>query len=110
MSGRWRALGVVLCTGLAALMLPAARAAPAVSAEMQRCAAISAPDERLACYDALKCADITASEARLGGYDALAKDKRVRPPPTPAATNSEGAAGVAGFGLAEHVAAKPRGP
>lgn len=53
MSGRWRALGVVLSTGLAGLMLPSARAAPAVSAEMTRCAAIAAPDERLACYDAL---------------------------------------------------------
>src|SRR5256885_15855124 len=52
------------------------------------------PDDRLACYDA------------------LAKDKPERPPPAPAATNSnsKGAAREAGFGLAEHVAAKPQAP
>ena len=65
MSGRWRALGVVLSTGLAGLMLPSARAAPAVSPEMTRCAAIAAADERLACYDALVCAGIVAAEERL---------------------------------------------
>src|SRR5256885_13753682 len=87
MSGRWRALGVVLCTGLAALMLPAARAAPAVSAEMTRCAAIAAPDERLACYDALVCAGIVAAEERLACYAALANPKR------PAAKTTPGAPG-----------------
>jgi len=105
------ALPVVFALGLAAVTLPVARAAPlAISAEMQRCAAITAPDERLACYDALKCAAITASDERLACYDALAKDKPVRLPPAPAATNFKGAAREAGFGLAEHVAAKPQGP
>src|SRR5256885_15438524 len=98
------ALPVVFALGLAAVTLPVARAAPlAISAEMQRCAAITAPDERLACYDALKCAAITASDERLACYDALAKDKPVRPPPAPAAPNFHGAAREAGFGLAEHV-------
>src|SRR5881394_4272346 len=75
MSGRWRALGVVLSTGLAGLMLPSARAASAVSPEMTRCAAIAAADERLACYDALVCAGIVAAEERLACYDTLAKPK-----------------------------------
>src|SRR5436853_2611578 len=46
-----------------------------VSAEMTRCAAIAAPEERLTCYDALVCAGIVAAEERLACYDTLAKPK-----------------------------------
>src|SRR2546425_12745489 len=85
MSGRWRALGVVLSTGLAGLMLPSARAAPAVSPEMTRCAAIAAADERLACYGALLCAGIVAAAERLARYDALAEPKLPGVPTSPGA-------------------------
>ena len=45
---------VLLCVGLAGLALPAAGTVPlTVSAELARCAALTAAEERLACYDAL---------------------------------------------------------
>src|SRR2546423_6891408 len=112
MSGRWRALGVVLSTGLAGLM-PPARAAPGVSAEMTRCAAIAAPDERLACYDALVCAGIVAAEERLACYDALAKPKLpdAQTSPGDAVRPKGSATDTQSFGLSPlQLPAAPEGP
>ena len=113
MSGRWRALGVVLSTGLAGLTLPSARAAPAVSAEMTRCAAIAAPDERLACYDALVCAAIVAAEERLACYDTLAKPKLpdVQTSPGDAVRPKSSATDTQSFGLSpRQLPATPESP
>ncbi|HEY0767932.1 MAG TPA: hypothetical protein VGD47_08235 [Steroidobacteraceae bacterium] len=103
MSGRRRALRVVLSVGLAGLTLAAARAAdPSASAEITRCAAITGAAERLACYDALVCAGIAAAEERLACYDALAKRKSAPPLAAPAG---------ASFGLeSRKLPATPQGP
>jgi hypothetical protein len=89
--------------GLIGLTLPAAGAAPPVgsAADVARCAAITAPDERLACYDALVCAGIAAADERLACYDALAKARPSRPPAAPAdaARREGGASDVKTFGL-----------
>jgi hypothetical protein len=69
------ALRVLLPMAVAGLLPAAGAVPPAVSAEMTRCAAITAADERLACYDALICAAIAAADERLACYDALAKGK-----------------------------------
>jgi hypothetical protein len=74
MNGR-QAARVVLKIALAGLLPAAGAAPPIVSAEMTRCAGITAADERLACYDALICAAVAAADARLACYDALTKGK-----------------------------------
>ncbi len=73
--GPWALVGtvVVLAGGVAA-----AAAAGTTNAGLTRCAAISAADERLACFDALACAATPEANERLACYDALAKS-RLRP-------------------------------
>lgn len=98
-----RALPLVLSVGLLAVALRAAGAvAAAPSAELARCAAISAASERLACYDALACAGVTAADERLACYDALAQPKSSPPQTAPAeATRPEtGSDDPSSFGLA----------
>jgi len=107
---------VLLGVGLAGLALPAAGTVPpTVSAELARCAALTAAEERLACYDALNCAAVTNADERLACYDALAKTQSARPPAapavTPAAAASDGAMADAGFGAAPHKSPpRPKGP
>jgi len=107
---------VLLCVGLAGLALPAAGTVPpTVSAELARCAALTAAEERLACYDALNCAAVTNADERLACYDALAKTQSARPPAAPAvapaAAASDGAIADAGFGAAPHKSPPtPKGP
>jgi hypothetical protein len=99
-----RALPLVLLVGLLAVALRAAGAVAAPpSAELARCAAISAARERLACYDALVCAGITAADERLACYDALAQPQSSPPQTAPAEpTRPETASPDPGsFGLAE---------
>jgi len=98
-----RALPLVLLAGLLAVALRAAGAvAASPSAELARCAAISAASERLACYDALRCADIPAPDERLACYDALAQPKASPPQIAPAEpTRPEtGSRDPGSFGLA----------
>lgn len=107
-----RALRLVLSVGPLAVALPAAGAvAAAPSAELARCAAISAAGERLACYDALACAGLAAADERLACYDALAKPKSSPPQTAPAqATRPEtGSRDPSSFGLApQRAAADPQ--
>jgi hypothetical protein len=110
MSSRRRALRVILPITLTGLTATADAAPPTISAEMTRCAAITAADERLACYDALICAAIAAADERLACYDTLAKGK---------SSGGQGAAAEAArsesadtsFGIVRRkVTAKPPGP
>jgi hypothetical protein len=115
MNDRRRAIRVVLWMGLVGLTLAAAgAAAPAGSAaDVARCAAITAPDERLACYDALVCAGIAAADERLACYDALAKPRPSQPQAAPAdAARPEGGGNdVKNFGVIKRrLAPKPEGP
>jgi hypothetical protein len=108
MNGR-HALRVVLAMAVAGLLPAAGAAPPAVSAEMSRCAAVTAPDERLACYDALICAAIAAADERLACYDALAKGKSSAAQAASADLRSESA--DASFGAVRRkLPAKPQGP
>ena len=115
MSGRQRAVGVSLGSALLGLTLTAAGAAtPADSAaELARCAAITASEERLACYDARACAGIAAADQRLACYDALAKPK---PPgsqagPGDAVRPKNSANDAENFGLTQrHPPAAAEGP
>jgi hypothetical protein len=103
------ALRVVLPMAVAGLLPAAGAAPPTVSAEMTRCAAITAADERLACYDALICAAIAAADERLACYDALAKGKSSVPQAASADARSESA--DASFGAVRRkLPAKPQGP
>jgi hypothetical protein len=102
-----RALPLVLSVGLLAVALRAAGAvAAAPSAELARCAAISAASERLACYDALVCASITAADERLACHDALTQPKSSPPQTAPAEpTRTEtGSHDPNSFGLAKQPA------
>jgi hypothetical protein len=114
MSGRGRAIRVVLRMGLLGLttLAVARAAAPAASAaELARCAAITAADERLACYDALVCAGIAAADERLACYDALAKPKtRPQAAPADAARPEGGGNDVKNFGVVRRRLAPPEGP
>jgi hypothetical protein len=114
MSRRGRAIRVVLRMGLLGLTLAVARAAAptASAAELARCAAITAADERLACYDALVCAGIAAADERLACYDALAKPKtRPQAAPADAARPEGGGNEVKNFGVVRRrLPPKPEGP
>lgn len=104
-----QALRVVLAMAVAGLLPAAGAAPPTASAEMTRCAAITAADERLACYDALICAAIAAADERLACYDALAKGKSSGAQAASAEARSESA--DAGFGTVRRkLPAKPQGP
>jgi hypothetical protein len=101
-----RATPPALAVGLVTAVLGAAavEAAPP-SAELARCAAIEAANERLACYDALECVSITSADRRLACYDALAKATAARPEasPAPAVQPSRSGGDEPGrFGLASH--------
>jgi hypothetical protein len=93
---------------VAAVLGAAAVEAAPPSAELARCAAIGAANERLACYDALECVSITAADRRLACYDALAKATTARPeaPPAPALQPSRSSGGddPGRFGLPAHKA------
>lgn len=103
------ALRVVLPMAVAGLLPAAGAAPPTASAEMTRCAAIPAADERLACYDALICAAIAAADERLACYDALAKGKSSGARAASADVRSESA--DASFGtVIRKLPAKPQGP
>jgi hypothetical protein len=103
------ALRVVLPMAVAGLLPAAGAAPPTVSAEMTRCAAITAADERLACYDALICAAIAAADERLACYDALAKGKSSAARAASADARSESA--DASFGAVRRkLPPKPQGP
>ena len=96
MSVRELALRIILVAALAGLQAAAAAAAPVDSnADAARCAAITSPEQRLACYDALVCAGIAAADARLACYDALARGKPSSPQGVDAATQGVTAATVA---------------
>jgi hypothetical protein len=112
MTGRCRALRVVLPMALTAFPPPADPAPPTISAELARCGAIRAADERLACYDTLVCAAISAADERLACYDALAKTKASNTDPAPAgAVGAETSGGHdQSFGLVRKPPAKPLGP
>lgn len=115
MNDRRRGIRVVLWMGLVGLTLPAAGAAPPAgsAADVARCAAITTPDERLACYDALVCAGIAAADERLACYDALAKPRPSRPQtdPADAARRESGGTDVKGFGLSKRqLPVTPEGP
>jgi hypothetical protein len=106
-------LRVALAVGLAGLTLPVSGGAPpTLTAELARCGALLAGEERLACYDALKCGALTDDNERLACYDALAKAKSARPPTAPIATaGSDSARGDAGFGAVQlKKPPKPQGP
>jgi len=93
MSVRELALRIILVAALAGLQAAAAAAAPVDSnADAARCAAITSPEQRLACYDALVCAGIAAADARLACYDALARGKPSSPQGVDAATQGVTAA------------------
>ncbi|TLZ37941.1 MAG: hypothetical protein E6K32_15725 [Gammaproteobacteria bacterium] len=70
---------------------------------MTRCAAIAAPDERLACYDALVCAGIVAAQERLAWDVQTSPGDAVRPKSSATDTQS--------FGLSpRQLPATPEGP
>jgi hypothetical protein len=114
-SGRQRAVGASLGSALLGLTLTApGAAAPADSAaELARCAAITASEERLACYDARACAGIVAADQRLACYDALAEPKPSRPrtAPVDATRPASSDSDAKSFGLSKsQLPATPEGP
>lgn len=104
------ALRVVLPMAVAGLLPAAGAAPPTASAEMTRCAAITAADERLACYDALICAAIAAADERLACYDALAKGKSSGARAASADARSESADASFGTVRRKLPAKPPQGP
>jgi hypothetical protein len=104
------AVRVLLPMAVAGLVPAAGATPPTVSAEMTRCAAITAADERLACYDALICAASAAADERLACYDALAKGKSSGAQAASADT-ARSESRDAGFGIVRRqLPAKPQGP
>jgi hypothetical protein len=113
MTGRRRALPVVLSMALTGFAAMAGAAPPTTSAELARCGAITAADERLACYDAVVCAGVSTADERLACYDALAKSQPANAQRVPAgAVGAENSAGRdASFGaVMRKLPAKPPGP
>jgi hypothetical protein len=109
MTGR-HALRVLLPMAVAGLLPAAGAAPPTVSAEMTRCAAITATDERLACYDALICAAIAGADERLACYDALAKGKSSGTQAASAEAARSESAGASFGTVRRKLPAKPQGP
>jgi hypothetical protein len=113
--GRDRARRLILGTGIVGFTLSAAGGASSAdrAADVARCATITAPDERLACYDALGCAGIVAADQRLACYDALAEPKRSGPrtAPADAARPASSDSDAKSFGLSKsQLPATPEGP
>ena len=114
MKGRDGVRALLLKATLVGLVPAAlAGAAPASNPDLAHCAALTASEERLACYDSLTCAGIGNADERLACYDKLAKARPGRPAPAPAAgaaptPSAAGTAGDASFGVVRHAnAPKP---
>jgi hypothetical protein len=114
MSGNPRASRVFLCINSLVVGLPGLGCAepPGSADDMARCAAITAAEERLACYDALFCARIAASDERLACYDARAKTKSPEPeaPAVVAARPERRPDDAASFGLMRRASPSAQGP
>jgi hypothetical protein len=110
--GSYGAHLIVLGLGLAGLpTLSAAAEAPKVdSARFAHCAAMTAADERLACYDSLAMRRSVAPPAPAAPQAAGSADGGAASPPhAPIATPAVAAAQPQSFGLSEHKVA-PAGP